>query len=165
MNILQLDERLLGALVKATRDGLAMGGMKPTPIGASCRFVCSREVTAVIGCVGHTSGSVFINCSKESAIHMAGKMLGEEAKELNSAVLDGICEITNIIAGQTKALLSTTEYKFEKISTPAVVVGSNYLVSHCKGATTVSVDFELNDTVKAVNADLTFTVAMFLVKI
>jgi len=164
-NILQLDDRLLGGLVKATRDGLAMGGMKPAPIGAGCRFTCSREVTAVIGCVGHTSGSVFINCSRESAIFMASKMLGEDCKELNAGVLDGVCEITNIIAGQTKALLSTTEYKFERISTPAVVVGSNYLVSHCKGATTISVDFELNDTGCSFNDDMTFTVAMFLVKI
>lgn len=165
MNILQFDDRLLAALVKATRDGLAMGGMKPMPVGAGCRFLCSREVTAVIGCVGHTSGSVFLNCSRSSAAHMAGKMLGEECSGLTPGVLDGICEIINIIAGQTKALLSTTEYKFEKISTPAVVVGSNYLVSHCKGATTISVDFELNDAMKTIDDDMSFTVAMFLMKI
>jgi CheY-specific phosphatase CheX len=163
--LLQLDERLVGILVKATRDGLAMGGLKPIPFGASRRFVCSREVTAIIGCVGQCSGSVFINCSRECAILMASKMLGEERKELDNVVLDGICEIANIIAGQTKALLSTSEYKFERISTPAVVVGTNYLVSHYKGALTVSIDFELENTGATMTEDMTFTIAMFLVKI
>ncbi|MDR0868384.1 MAG: chemotaxis protein CheX [Planctomycetota bacterium] len=165
MRLLQMDERLVGVLIKATRDGLAMGGMKPIPMGASRRFVCSRDVTAIIGCVGASSGSVFINCSKECATFMASKMLGEERKSLDNAVLDGICEIANIIAGQTKALLSTTEFKFERISTPAVVVGSNYLVSHYKGATTVSLDFEMEGVPASVTEDMTFTVAMFLVKI
>jgi chemotaxis protein CheX len=163
--VLQLDERLVTILVKATRDGLAMGGLKPAPFGASRRFVCSREVTALIGCVGQCSGSIFVNCSRECAILMAGKMLGEERKELDNVVLDGICEIANIIAGQTKALLSTTEFKFERISTPAVVVGTNYLVSHYKGATTVSIDFQLDAPPAAIATDMTFTIAMFLVKI
>lgn len=165
MNILQIDEKLVGVLVKSARDGLAMAGLKPFPVGASRRFTCTRSVTAIIGCAGNCSGSVLINCSEEGAIFLAGKMLGEQLTVLDNTVLDGICEICNIIAGQTKAVLSVTEYKFDRISTPSVVVGSNYIISHYKGAISVSVDFELEKVVQNPRQDLTFTIAMFLVKV
>lgn len=165
MNILQIDEKLVGVLVKSARDGLAMAGLKPYPVGASRRFTCTRNVTAIIGCAGNCSGSVLINCSEEGAIYLASKMLGENLKVLDNTVLDGICEICNIIAGQTKAVLSMTDYKFDRISTPSVVVGSSYMISHYKGATSVSVDFELDKVIANPHQDLTFTIAMFLVKI
>ena len=165
LNILQIDEKLVGVLIKAARDGLAMAGLKPVPVGASRRFSCSRNVTAIIGCVGTCSGSVLINCSEEGAIFLAGKMLGEDLKVLDNSVLDGVCEICNIIAGQAKAVLSSTEYKFDRISTPSVVVGSNYMISHYKGAVSVSVDFELDKVICNPHQDLSFSIAMFLVKI
>ncbi len=165
MNILQIDEKLMTVLIKSTRDGLAMAGIKPVPIGASKRFSCTRDVSAIIGCVGTASGSVLINCSEECACHMAGQMVGEELVELNSQTLDGVCEIANIIAGQTKAILSTTEHKFDRISTPSVVVGSNYFISHYRGATTLSVDFEITDIPIQPRQDMTFSVGIFLVKV
>lgn len=165
MKILQVDERLVNVLIKSTRDGLAMGGLKPIPVGVSRKFSVTRDVTAVIGAVGQCSGSIFINCSKDCAILMAGKLLGEKLTVMDAAVLDGVCEIANIIAGQSKALLSTSEFRFERISTPAVIVGSNYFVSQYKGATTISVEFELENTGAMPNQDMTFTIAMFLVKI
>lgn len=165
MNILQIDEKLVGVLVKSARDGLAMAGLKPFPVGASRRFSCTRAVTAIIGCAGNCSGSILINTSEEGAMFLAGKMLGEKMTVMDNSVLDGICEICNIIAGQTKAVLSSTEYKFDRISTPSVVVGDNYFISHMKGATSISVDFELDGIMASPRQDLTFSIAMFLVKI
>lgn len=165
MKLLQIDEKLVGVLVKSTRDGLAMAGLKPVPVGASRRFTCTRDVTAIIGCAGNCSGSILINTSEDGAAFLAGKMLGEELNGIDNNVLDGLCEICNIIAGQTKATLSITDYKFDRISTPSVVVGSNYFISHHKGATTISVDFELEGIIGHPRSDLTFTIAMFLVKI
>ncbi len=165
MKLLRIDEKLVGVLVKSARDGLAMAGLKPVPVGASRRFNCTRAVTAIIGCAGNCNGSILINTSEEGAMFLAGKMLGEEMIVLDNNVLDGLCEICNIIAGQTKAVLSVTEYKFDKISTPSVVVGSNYFISHYKGATTISVDFELEGIIANPRQDLAFTIAMFLVKI
>lgn len=165
MKLLRIDEKLVGVLIKSARDGLAMAGLKPVPVGASRRFTCTRDVTAIIGCAGNCNGSILINTSEEGATFLASKMLGEDLEGLDNNVLDGVCEICNIIAGQTKAVLSVTEYKFDRISTPSVVVGSNYFISHYKGATTISVDFELEDIVAQPRQDLTFTIAMFLVKI
>lgn len=165
MKVLQIDDTLLNVIVKSTRDGLAMAGLKPVPVGASKRFSCTREVTAIIGCAGQATGSILINASEEGACFLASKMLGEELKELDSAVLDGVCEICNIIAGQSKAILSTTEYKFDRISTPSVVVGSNYFISHYRGAISISVDFELPDIRILPRQDMTFSIALFLMKV
>ncbi len=165
MNILQIDEKLVGVLVKSARDGLAMAGLKPFPVGASRRFTCTREVTAIIGCAGNCSGSILINCSEAGAMFLASKMIGEKLTKMDNTVLDGVCEICNIIAGQTKAVLSTTDYKFDRISTPSVVVGSNYFISHMKGAVSISVDFELDGVMASPREDLTFSIALFLVKI
>lgn len=165
LNILQIDEKLVGVLVKSARDGLAMAGLKPFPVGASRRFTSTRDVTAIIGCAGACSGSILINCSQEGAIFLASKMLGEECERMDNSVLDGVCEICNIIAGQTKAVLSSTDYKFDRISTPSIVVGSNYFISHIKGAVSISVDFELDGIPATPYQDLTFTIAMFLVRI
>lgn len=165
LKVIQVDELLMGVMIKSTRDGLAMAGLTPNPVGVSKRFHCSRNVTAIIGCVGASTGSILLNTSQECACFMAGKMVGEEFHDLDAQALDGICEITNIIAGQSKAILSATEHKFDRISTPSVVVGSNYFISHYRGATTLSVEFELTDSPIKPLSDMTFSVAMFLMKI
>jgi len=163
--LLQIDERIMTVLIKSTRDGLAMAGLKPVPTGISKRGTCKRNVSAIIGFAGATSGSLMVNASTECACLMAGKMIGENLETLNSQALDGVCEIANIIAGQVKALLSTTEHKFERISTPSVVVGSNYFISHYRGMTTLSVDFEFAETPIDPSHDYTFSVSICLMKV
>ncbi|MBN1256692.1 MAG: chemotaxis protein CheX [Planctomycetes bacterium] len=143
MEIIGVNEVLLNALVKATRDGLSMAGIDPVPIGVSRYVTTTREVSAIIGLVGSTSGAVMVNASKEITCQIAEKMLKEKCEQLTPQALDSISEIGNIIAGQTKAILSTTEWKIEKISCPSVVVGSSYFISHYKGMLSVAVDFEL----------------------
>lgn len=165
MQILQVDEHLVNVLVKATRDGLAMAGLKPIPVGVSRTINTRGEVSSIIGFVGPTSGSLMLNASKEAGCFMASKMIGEEIGELNPQSLDGVCEIANIIAGQTKAILSTSDYKFDRISVPSIVVGSSYFISHYKGMTTVSVEFELPEVITAQMSSKIFNVSMCLMKI
>jgi CheY-specific phosphatase CheX len=143
MQLIQVDETIVNILTKSTRDGLAMAGIKPVPIGVSRYVTNTQEVSAIVGLVGSTSGAVMINAGKAAACFLATKMLAEEYTELTPQVLDCMSEIANIVAGQTKALLATTEWKTEKISCPSVVVGSSYYISHYKGMQSTSVDFEL----------------------
>ena len=124
-----------------------------------------RSVSSIVGFAGATSGSLMVNTSEEGACFMAGRMIGEELNRVDTAVLDGICEITNIIAGQTKAILSTTEHKFERISIPSVVVGSSYFVSHYRGMNSVSVDFELPEMPIQPRCDYSLTVSISLMKV
>ncbi len=165
MDILQIDEFLVNALVKATRDGLAMAKLKPVPVGVDKYFHSRRAISAVVGFVGSTSGSLMLNTSEEGACLMAGRMVGEEIKELDAQVLDGICEISNIIAGQIKAILSTSEHKFERISIPSVVVGASYFISHYRGLKSLSVEFELPEMPLHPRQDYRFSLSMCLMKV
>ncbi|MBN2712043.1 MAG: chemotaxis protein CheX [Planctomycetes bacterium] len=165
MQILQVDEHVVNVLVKATRDGLAMAGLKPVPVGVSRLINTRGAVSSIIGFVGPTSGSLMLNASKEGGCFMASKMLGEDMNDLTPQSLDGICEIANIIAGQTKAILSTSDYKFDRISVPSIVVGSSYFISHYKGMTTVCVEFELPEVITADMNSKIFSVSMCMMKI
>jgi CheY-specific phosphatase CheX len=165
MQILPVNELLVNILAKSTRDGLAMAGVKPVPVGISKYLTTTREVSAIVGMVGTCSGAIMVNSCESIACYLAGKMLGVEHTSLNPEVLDGISEIANIIAGQTKALLSTTEWKAERISCPSVVVGSSYFITHYKGMNTASVDFELTDMPLAQLNDRLFSVSISLMKV
>lgn len=164
-SLLQVDEQLVAVITKSTRDGLMMAGLKPNPAGVSKFFQSTGDVSAIVGFVGTISGSMFINTSEATACFMAGRMLGEDMKVLDNQALDGLCEIANIIAGQTKASLSTTEYKFDRISVPSVIVGNNYSISHYRGMTSLAVEFELPEMPIKPGERATFTVNMSLMKI
>jgi len=165
MQIIQIDETLVNILIKATRDGLAMANVKPVPVGVSRYVTNSRYVSAVIGLVGHTSGAIMVSAGANVTQHLASNLLGETYTDLTPDVLDSICEIGNIIAGQTKALLSQTEWKLERISCPSVVVGSSYFISHYKGMHTAAVEFELTEMPLAVLDDRIFSVSISLMKV
>ncbi len=163
--LLQIDEQLVSIIIKCTKDGLMMAGLKPSPAGISKFFQSQGDVSAIVGFVGNISGSMFINTSEATACFMAGRMLGEEMTYLDNQTLDGLCEIANIIAGQTKAALSTTEFKFDRISAPSVIVGNNYSISHYRGMTSLSVEFELPEMPIKPSDRATFTVNISLMKI
>lgn len=165
LSLLQVDEQLVAVITKCTKDGLMMAGLKPNPVGVSKFFQSRGDVSAIVGFVGTISGSMYINTSEATACFMAGRMLGEEIRVLDNQALDGLCEIANIIAGQTKAALSTTDYKFDRISVPSVIVGTSYSISHYRGMTSLSVEFELPEMPIKPGDRATFSVNMSLMKI
>ena len=162
--LLQLDDQLVAALVKSTRDGLAMAGLKPIPVGMSKLLQCSEPISSIIGFVGSMSGSMFLNTSEAAACFLAGRLLGETLTTVDAQALDGLCEITNIIAGQTKAALSQTQHKFEKISVPSVIVGQSYSIYY-RNMTSVSVTFEIPEMPVRPGIFPTFSINMSLMKI
>ena len=166
MSALKLDEGLINVIIRGAADGLAMANMSPEPIGASRHLSAKHEVSAIIGFVGAICGSMSINMSSNAAKIITGRVLGTTQTELNTDALDAICEVLNIIAGKIKAILSTTETKIEKISTPSVVVGNNFYLSHYKGMQTINVEFELPDVVKAHhNLESIFTVGISMMRV
>lgn len=162
---LNLDEQIVSVLIKCTRDGLVMAGLKPNPVGLSKHPQSKGTVSSIIGFVGPFSGSMIINTTDDCACFMAGRLLGETLNVLDNQTLDGLCEIANIIAGGAKAALSTTEYKFDRISVPSVIVGNNFSISHYRGMTSVSVEFELPEMPIKPGDRGTFSVNISMMKI
>ena len=165
MIALAVDEKLVGILVKSTVDGLAMAGLKPVPAGVSKFVLCRQPVSAMVGYAGPSSGNLLINTSEAVACFMAGKMVGETFSQLDHQTLDGICEIANMIAGQTKAMLSASEHRVEKLSTPSAIVGANYTISHIRGMTSVAVEFELPEMPIRLGQASTFAVNLSLIRL
>lgn len=162
MQLIQVEETLVNVLVKATRDGLSMAGVKPMPVGVSRYVTSSREISAIVGLVGGVAGAIMVNASSHIGCFLANKLLNEKYEVLTPQVLDSVCEISNIISGQTKALLSTTEWRIDRISCPSVVVGSSYFVSHYKGMHSAAVDFELTELPLTTLSDRLFSVSISL---
>lgn len=165
MDLLNLDDELIEVLVKATSDGLEMAHVRAHPVGASRYIITRHEVSAIIGFVGSYCGSVSINMSAPAAQNLAGRILQETYTSINTEVLDGICEILNIISGKLKAILSQSDYRIEKISVPSVVVGTNYYVSHYRGMSTLSVEFELPDAQTNPGMDYIMTVSISMMQV
>ncbi len=145
-------------------EGMSMAGVEPVPVGASRMLTVSKKYSILVSLMGEVSGNLTINMSEHAACFFAGKMLCEEMTEVNEEVLDGICEIGNLIAGSIKGLLEGSEYQISSISVPALIVGANYSLYHYRGFTTASVEFEVNEIDVAHLQDRFMTVALSLMK-
>ena len=101
------------------------------------------DITGVVGLKGQIIGTVMMSMPISVATKNVGRLVSEEITGgvESETVRDGVGEITNIIAGQAKASLSTSKYKFE-ISTPAIVSGTHHEISAKKGCTCIEVIFE-----------------------
>jgi chemotaxis protein CheX len=88
------------------------------------------DVTGIIGMAsGQVKGSMAITFSTPAIADIVMRMLGEEVTEINSTVTDLVGEITNMVTGGAKRLLSEQGYDFD-MAIPAVVAGKNHHISH-----------------------------------
>ena len=82
-------------------------------------------LTGLIGMAGDKlSGNLTISFDEPCILAIISKMLMEEFKEINPDVIDAVGEITNMITGGTKKLLSENGLLFE-MATPMVISGQN----------------------------------------
>ena len=80
-------------------------------------------------------------CVSSAAIFdIARRMLGEEVTEVNSTVPDLVGEITNMVTGGAKRLLSEQGYDFD-MAIPAVVAGKNHRISHKSNGVKIMIPF------------------------
>lgn len=161
---LKIDETLVGALCRATREGLEMTGIVPDPIGAARHQNHAREVSVLVSLIGKQNGTVTINVSRTCAAYLAGRLLDEETYELDDERLDGLGEIGNMIAGRLKEILIDTVYAFEDISCPALILGANYNVYHYQGLLAASVEFEVDELPRICMGDRLFSVSIAMMR-
>lgn len=105
-------------------------------------FVMFGDLSGVIGFSGDICGTSAVSLPGPLAIRCVGEMLGEESTAgLTSTVVhDGVGEIMNMIAGQAKTTLSSTEYRFE-ITLPTIISGRGHELYHKQGTCCVSMIF------------------------
>jgi len=81
------------------------------------------ECMGVIGLTGTVRGAMLIGMKEELACKTVSLFLGQNMNSVNEDVLDGIGEITNIIAGSAAAKLS--DFKIG-LGLPTVLLGKEY---------------------------------------
>jgi chemotaxis protein CheX len=97
------------------------------------------EISAIIGLAGETRGAIVLTFSRETAIKMISRFAGRPFIGITNDVLDGVGELTNILAGNAKKDL--LDFKID-ISLPGVVTGKNSHVNWPKGIPIITIPFE-----------------------
>ena len=97
-------------------------------------------VSGIIGLGGEALGAVVLNFPESVAITTVSKFVGEEYSSITASEVDGVGELTNIIAGDAKNRLIQKGYKFE-IGLPKMVTGRNYITAQNKSVPCIVVMF------------------------
>ena len=92
--------------------------------------IAKGDVTGLIGMVGNqTKGTLAITFTEPVILEITKRMLGEEETEINATVTDMVGEITNMVTGGAKNLLSEKGYSFD-MAIPTVVSGIGHVINH-----------------------------------
>ncbi|ALO33573.1 chemotaxis protein CheX [Colwellia sp. MT41] len=92
--------------------------------------VAMGDVSGLIGMVSkQAKGSLSITFEASLALATMKNMVGEAPDEVNEEITDLIGEITNMVTGGAKRLLSEKGIEFD-MATPIVVSGPNHTIHH-----------------------------------
>jgi chemotaxis protein CheX len=115
--------------VRPTRSGLKVSG-EPD----------QRSVlTSIVGLSGEVSGVVALRFPPDTALQLAGRMLGSEMREINEEVIDAISELVNMVAGSAKAKLQLDPPL--RLGLPTVVEGTRYKLRYPSKSVWLEVPF------------------------
>lgn len=157
MDFLQVDRKLVEAVLAGTNAGFMMSGVEPAAVGVSKLAPHSREIAVIVGLAGKRSGTVTLLTSRRAAVYIASRFLGcehaEAEAEMRNAqielsliredIFDAISEIANIIAGTVKEKLESCGVA--NISCPSIIFGADYSMYHFKGFDTASIEYEIRE--------------------
>lgn len=88
------------------------------------------DVSGLIGMVSpETKGSLSITFDAPLALATMKGMVGEAPDEVNEEITDLVGEITNMVTGGAKRMLSEKGFEFD-MATPVVVSGKNHTIHH-----------------------------------
>ena len=117
--------RFTESLNSATGEVFEM--MVGTSLGQSDEATLPRvaDYTSMIGLAGDLCGVLSFRCSLNTAVQIAGRMLGTDEHASEECIRDALGEICNMVAGSFKAQLSDVAEQC-MLSVPTVVSGSDY---------------------------------------
>ncbi len=142
------EEELAKYVIQATREVFStMVMMDPKdeyplqdPI---TRFKCS--ITGMVGFAGTYSGVISIHCPVNLAMKITSNMLGVECEEVGEDLNDAIGEISNMLGGSVKQVLSKGGLDV-KLSIPTVISGEDYTVNSLSDNDCVVIPFLVEDS-------------------
>jgi chemotaxis protein CheX len=160
------DPVLQSAIMEGVAAGLAMCGIEMRCVGAS--VIPTKEagsVTGLIGVHGGVSGFITVNMADKVALAAVGGLLQEHCEKISTQIVDGVGELSNIIAGGIKKGLSGSPWGFSQITVPSVIIGENYQIAYAKGLQFLSVTFEHQTEDSLLLSDRLMQIAISLIKL
>jgi chemotaxis protein CheX len=103
-------------------------------------FKCS--ITGMVGFAGTYSGIISVHCPINLAMKITSNMLGMECDEVNEDLNDAIGEISNMLGGSIKQVLSKGGMDV-KLSIPTVISGDSYTVNALSDSDCVAIPFAI----------------------
>ena len=160
------DPLFVNAVVSAVENALVMCNTQAKCVGIS-RMPTNEpgNVTGIIGVHGDVSGFITVNMAERVAMSAVGGLLQESFPGLCHQVVDGVGEITNIVAGGVKNGLAGSPWAFRSVTVPSVIIGQNYHIAYARGLYYLAVVFEHETTDSLVAADRLFQVTLSLLRL
>lgn len=132
----------LDVVPKAITDVMAStAGIEVSQCSPENQMSPDGVIIAVISLVGDLEWSVFLGLPRQTAINLAKTFAGFEIPFESEDMGDAIGEVTNIMAGQVKAILDTRGVLVE-ISLPSVIRANNLEVLIQRGSAGQKVCYE-----------------------
>jgi chemotaxis protein CheX len=101
------------------------------------------DVTGIIGLTGDKAkGSLAITFTEPAILHIVSKMLGDNLQKIDESVADCVGEITNMVTGGAKKILSEKGYKFN-MATPSTIIGKNHAIVHSTKGQVICIPFKI----------------------
>lgn len=139
-----MKEELINPFIEAATKVLVTMGQTEASPGVPALKEDNRSwgaVSGVIGMVGdEVTGNMVISFDEGAILDIVSKMLMETFTEINKDVIDAVGEITNMICGGTKSILSQNGYKISMAS-PMVIVGKNIELTQLSKSPIVTIPF------------------------
>ena len=144
---LSLNALIVNSLIASVESCLQMCDLKIRVAGVTKipLQLPRAPVTGLIGLSGKCTGFVSISMPERVATLAVSGLLMEEYKTINAQVVDGVGEITNVIAGGIKSRLANMPWMVNHITVPSVILGDHYDISYSKGIEYCGVTFEVDD--------------------
>lgn len=142
-----LTDAIQDAIQAATSEVFeTMLGANITPDSTPYELV-DTGVVSFVGLTGSWSGTGTVSCSPEMARLIAIRMLmlePHEALAVDDDVLDAVAELTNMVVGNIKNILSS-QLGDMAISIPTVVYGRNFRFKNLPGMSRESIMFQFEN--------------------
>ena len=98
------------------------------------------DVSGIIGLTGATEGSLSVTFTQSCIEQILANMFGEPVNGITDEVKDAVGEITNMISGDARRVLSEKGISLEA-AIPTIVSGSRHSITHLAKNPTVVIPF------------------------
>ena len=163
---LTVNTLITNAIINSVESCLQMCDLKMRVVGVTKIPVQlpHTPVTGMIGLSGKCTGFISLTMPERVATLAVSGLSMEEYTQVNAQVVDGVGEMTNIIAGGLKSKLYNTPWMIGNITIPSVILGENYHIAFTKGIEYCGITFEVDDPDTLTIHDRVFMVSTSLIQ-